>query len=172
MASSNRKKRSAAAKKGWATRRKRERSVAAKKGWATRRKRERFIAAKKSSKSKVTKVTRQHVTKVTKGEVYQAERKRLRKILGYNPSPQQIERAVKLTKPSIPPKATKPPKAKKSKKPKKVESFDEVMDRVIAAGVLNYQLFEEIAARFNIPLHDVYNVFFGYPPTVGIKMAA
>lgn len=88
------------------------------------------------------------------GPAYRAEKKRLRKILGYEPSAAQMTRAIKAIQPK-----RKPP------------TYDEVMEHLSNRGVLDHDRFRKVSERFGVRLHDVYGAFFGYPPSVGSRAA-
>jgi hypothetical protein len=86
-----------------------------------------------------------------RGPEFVSERKKLRFILQREPSVEEVERMV----------AQLPPKKRE------VLSFHDVMERAYKRGVLDHAMFERIAKHFHVNIHDVYNVFFGYPPSVG-----
>jgi hypothetical protein len=86
-----------------------------------------------------------------RGPAFIQEMQRLRVILEREPTLREVERAVE---------QRPPPK-------REILSFHDVMERARNRGVLDYAMFQKIAQRFRVPLHDVYNVFFGYPPSVG-----
>lgn len=181
MAASKKKKlRSEAAKRGWKTRMRgeRARAKAAKKGWETRRQKE-------TKAARVTKHVRHHVTKLPnatfkttplrfvptsaaqhkvsealaavaphgfrRGPAFAIERTKLRSILHREPTEAEVMRAVEL----------------RPKRLKKKWTFDEVMERAKARGVLDRRLFDRIARRFGVGVSNVYDVFFGYPPRIG-----
>jgi hypothetical protein len=90
-----------------------------------------------------------------RGPDYVRERNKLRRILNREPTEDEIQRAI----------AELPPKKRE------ILNFNDVMERARNRGVLDYAGFQKIAQRFQVPVHDVYNVFFGYPPSVGKLVA-
>lgn len=89
-----------------------------------------------------------------KGPAYQAEKRRLRGILGYEPTEAQMQRAMEAIRPR-----------------KKPLTYDEVIDKLRDRGVLDHEMLQRVSQHFGVKLHDVYGAFFGYPPSVGSRAA-
>ena len=127
----------------------------------------------------------------------QRERRMLQAILGRRPTEAQLDRAMervleerrakmkKATKPKItwemvdrwliqqPKHELVPTTARERAEMVRVYSLDfyAVMRILDERGVLDHARFQEVSKRFGVPIHDVYGVFFGYPPTVGSRAA-
>lgn len=125
-------------------------------------------------------------------EARRAEKRRLRAILGYAPTRAQLDRAmrekIKEKKRGIPKvtwefvdrwlvqqsKYDMVPLTRDERREllrKYSLDFYSVMAKLEERGVLDDAKFRRVASVFGYKLHDVYNVFFGYPPTVGSRAA-